>query len=78
MVLPCAHRITERLAGTGYLTLEDIYSHWHLSPCPPLDPPPLVLESAIAQVRGWPSTQPERSPSHPNRAARSHIAASSS
>jgi hypothetical protein len=78
MGLPCAHKIQERLTENGVLTIEDIHRHWHFSLQLPLTMLPLVLNPAIAEVRGRSSVQPELHHARPmNRAARSRQAASS-
>ena len=77
MGLPCAHKIKQRLDEGGVLTLENIHPHWHFNPLPRPVLMPLVLEPAIAQTRGRPSTQERESRRRPlNRAARSRQTAS--
>ena len=78
MGLPCAHQIQERLRNNGVLTMEDIHPHWHFTPRLPLTVMPLILEPAVAAVRGRPATQEDHTHARPlNRAARSRQAASS-
>ena len=78
MGLPCAHKIQARLAETGVLTIDNIHSHWHFNPPPIGQAIPLILEPAMAQVRGRPTTQQDVNQARPlNQAARSRLAASS-
>jgi hypothetical protein len=78
MGLPCAHQIQELLKEDRALTLADIHPHWYFHAAPRLEMMPLVLEPAVAQVRGRPSTQEDHTRARPlNRAARTRQALSS-
>ena len=77
MGLPCAHIIQQRLQQNDVLKLEDIHSHWYLTPQTSLMAQPLILEPAIAQVRGHPATSKPPPTRRHNRAALARQAASS-
>src|SRR5437016_14180842 len=77
MGLPCAYKIQERLNENAVLTLEDIHPHWHFNHLHPAVLLPLILESAIDQVRGRRSIQEQESHRCPlNQVARSRLTAS--
>jgi hypothetical protein len=68
MGMPCSHEIRIHLDENASLTLEDVHSHWHFLLHAVAAAQPLVLEPAVAEVRGRPSAAKERPQRRPNRA----------
>jgi hypothetical protein len=52
--MPCYYHMDLRLQENGVLHLGDIATHWYLTSLPAPVMEPLVLETAIAVVRGRP------------------------
>ena len=69
MGLLCTHIIQQQLQQNDVLKLEDIHSHWYLTPQTSLMAQPLILEPAIAQVRGYSATSKPLPTYQHNRAA---------